>query len=238
MKKLINMLCVAILLTSFISDVNAEDGKGISVVAVSGKVIDANTRNFASVKVIMYDELGNKIGSSKSNAHDGYYYITKLTAGRKYSMLISDEKYLAYKIKITIPETEAYKNFSKDILVFPAEGAASKIKLPVPPFRSGTAEMRYGYAELMETYLSLLTSNQTKKVEIECYPDNDTDTVMNIEMTEKRAAAISNFLVINDIDLNRISTKGNNNVDPNNPPPKEKASKGKRYVGSTYLIIK
>ena len=75
------------------------------------------------------------------------------------------------------------------------------------------------------------------KFQISCFPDNNKDASANRELTNERVKSIMNFLVTNGVDAGRITTKANDSTDPANPPPVGKESKGKRYIGSSYIVV-
>jgi outer membrane protein OmpA-like peptidoglycan-associated protein len=244
MKKLISVLSIAAMIFCF-SNLNAQytGGKGTkdgglvkTVVAVTGKVLHAETKDAASVKITVCDENGKKINSATSNATTGYYYVTKLKPGKIYFLSIQDEKYLSEKIEMRIPETDSYDEFSRDIVVYP-KNSSSKIKINVPPFEIGKSKIKYGYAVVMEDYLNLMISNPNVNFTVMCFPDDNDNPAENMKLTKMRADNIRDFFSINGVDPSRITIKGHTTVDPDNPKPMEKAAKGKRYIGTTYLIL-
>jgi outer membrane protein OmpA-like peptidoglycan-associated protein len=245
MKKILSLLIVLTVLVSGTNFATAQDTGGEvqegsqyvqTVVAITGNVFDALTKEAVSVKITVKNELGEKINSSKSNSVDGYYYVTKLHPGRTYKLCIDDERFLKESIEMHIPETDDYDEFSKDILVYP-NSKRTAVKMQVPPFEINKSKIKYGYAVLMDQYINVLTSNPDKKLIIACYPDNDKNPKVNETLTTARAESLADFFSINGIDPSRITTKGNTATDPAYPMPKEKAAKGKRYIGTTYLIF-
>ena len=56
-----------------------------TVVAVTGNIFDAVTKEPQTVFVIVKDDQGNKVTATRSNAFEnGYYYFTGLRPGKKY----------------------------------------------------------------------------------------------------------------------------------------------------------
>jgi outer membrane protein OmpA-like peptidoglycan-associated protein len=82
-----------------------------------------------------------------------------------------------------------------------------------------------------------MKSNPGTVFEIQCFPDVETTQQSALEFTENRAKTLKNLFVSNGIAAERISVKGSGGIDPENPIPQGRAAKGRRYVGSTYLII-
>ncbi len=246
MKKILSLLIVLTLFVSGTKLATAQKtGDNFSdtghnyvqtIVAITGNVFDALTKEAVSVKITVKNDFGEKVNSSKSNSADGYYYVTKLQPGKTYYLSIDDKRFLKESIEMKIPETDDYDEFSKDILVYP-NSKRTPVKIPVPPFELNKSKIKYGYAVLMDEYLNVLTNNPDKKFTIVCYPDNNKNTKVNETLTKARAEALADFFSINGIDPARITTKGNSATDPLCPMPDKKAAKGKRYIGTSYLIF-
>lgn len=246
MKQFIYLIAVSILISFSVNTTLAQDTGGKdndkgglvkTVVAITGTIHDATTHKPVSLEIEVYDNSNKKVLSTKSNSADGSYYITSLKPGTTYSLRIEDEKYLAEAITMKIPETDEYDEFSRDILVYPA-ASNTKITIKVPPFELNKSKIKYGYVVLIEDYLNILLENPDKEFTIVCFPDDNDNPAENMKLTKKRAESLLDFFAINGIDPVRITTKGNTTVDSDNPKPIEKAAKGKRYIGTTYLILK
>ena len=89
----------------------------------------------------------------------------------------------------------------------------------------------------LSDYLNLMQLNPTVKIKIVSYPDDNATPEENLALTKERSNSIREFFISNGIDGSRISIEGSSTIDPNNPPPTGRASKGKRYIGSSYLIV-
>lgn len=245
MKKLLTLISMATVLVAGVFSLNAQDTGGKkekegglikTVVAVTGKVIDAETKKPVSVRINLLDQNDKVINASVSNSHDGYYYITKLIPGNTYYLSLVAPSYLAEKIELNIPDTDAYEEYSRDLLAY-SKAANTKIKLNVPPFEIGKSKIKFGYNVLLSDYLSLLKSNPNVNFTVLCYPDDNKSPEANMKLTEARGESLKDYFSINGINPERITVKGNTTLDPDNPKPKEKAAKGKRYIGTTYLIL-
>lgn len=219
------------------NDKNDQNGLVKTVVAITGEIFDATTLKPVSLKIEVYNNSNKKLLSTTSNAVDGSYYIASLKPGATYTLKINHENYLAESIEMKIPDTDEYDEFSRDILVYPAN-QNTKIKIKVPPFELNKSKIKYGYAVLLEDYLNILLTNPDKEFIIQCFPDDNDNPAENMKLTKKRAESLLDFFAINGIDPVRITTKGNTSLDTDNPKPIEKAAKGKRYIGTTYLILK
>ena len=212
--------------------------KGINlVVSVTGSFIDYATRDYVSVRYEVYDENGKRVGRGKSDKlKKGYYYVTGLRPGKTYTIKIFDLGYLRSEHKFDIPYTDKYTEYSRDFLVVPRKKNL-KMFLRVPPFELGKTKLRYGIEEYLDFYTKLIKRNPRLKFLVQCYPDKVAEPEYNIKLTEGRANTLKTYFVENGAKSEKIYAKGSATVDETNPPPVKKRSKGKRYIGPSYIVI-
>lgn len=222
----------------FISNFNVSLSQLVgTVVSITGSVFNSVTREPVTAYLIVLDENGKRVNATRSNsAENGYYYITSLKPGKKYTITISQPNYFKEKFEIEIANTDKYTEISRDFLITPIQKGID-LPLTISPFELNKSKLRYGSEFLLSDIVSTLKNNTQIKVEIICYPDNNKNKTENQTLTEERAKSLKSFLVENGISESRISIKSNSNTDPQNPPPAEKRAKGKRYIGSTYIRV-
>jgi outer membrane protein OmpA-like peptidoglycan-associated protein len=209
-----------------------------TVVSLTGSVFDAVSKQPVTAIVYIEDENGKRINATRSNsAENGYYYLTGLRPGNTYKVHIVKKSYFKDQFDLTVPLTDKYKEISKDFLVKPKEKGV-KIPLPVPPFELNKVKLRYGAEELIASMESTLKNNPQVKFEIQCFPDNEANPEQNLEITTSRCKALMNYFAQNGIAQDRMTMQGNKETDPNNPPPMRTQAKGKRYIGTTYIVVK
>ena len=232
--KIAKFILLAFLLTNFAFSQKL-------VLSLTGSVIDEITKNPLGLSLEVIDSDGNKINKAKSNSKDGYYFFTGFLPGKTYyvSNIIdfnSNAKYFKQKFKIAFPNTDKYEAYSMDLLMKPlSEGL--EIPFKVVPFDVNKSNLRKGFEIFLKPTLDVLKENLRVKVEIVSYPDKN-DNPDNMQITTERAKNITEYFTNNGIRADRILFKGRAEVDPKNPPPTGKASKGKKYKGSIYLVIK
>lgn len=234
--KLKNILLIAFIAFFALSSVKAQLSK--TIVAINGTVVDEVTNKPVDITLEIYNEDG-KIQEKKKikAANEGKYYVTGLSAGKTYRMTFNDPNYFAQEFEFKIPNTDKYQEFSKDFKVSPKQkGMALQFK--VVPFELNKGKLRAGSNIFLKDKIDLMKKNNKIKFEIVCFPDNDKDAGFNKTLTDKRAESLKDFFVANGIGEDRISAKGESGCDPKNPPPAELGAKGKRYIGSSYIIIK
>ena len=208
-----------------------------TVVALTGNVFNTITKEPVTAFVLAKDQNGKLVQATRSNSfNNGYYYLTGLKPGQKYTIILNKPKFFKEVTEVDIPNTDKYEEISKDFLITPLY-VGVKIPVPVPPFELGKTDLRYGSDYLLSGITGSLKNNPEVNVEVECYPDNDKDAQFNENLTSGRCKSIINFFVNHGIDDSRLSMKANSHTDPDNPPPKQKRAKGKWYVGTSYIVV-
>ncbi len=207
------------------------------VVSLTGSVIDHQTRDYVTIRYEVFDEKGKRVARGRTNGlAKGYYFITGLKPGQKYSIKFFDMNYLRTEYKFDIPYTDKYAEYSKDFLVVPRQKDL-KLFLSVPPFERGKTKLRYGIEHFLEFYTKLVVRNPRVKFQIQCFPDENGNPENNIKLTEGRANSLKSFFVKNGAKEKKIKIKASPITDTVHQPPVKKRSKGKRYIGSSYLVL-
>lgn len=208
-----------------------------AVVGVTGSMLNYVDRSPISVELQVFDNAGIKVNSTKSNAADnGYFYVTGLFPGNTYIFVVKDKNYLTERFEVSIPNSSKYVEISKDFLLKPNK-AGTTIKLNVAPFEFNKSKLRPGSAIVLSEILNTVKYNPNAKFKIVTYPDSDKNALQNEELTKSRAQALVDYLELNGVDSSMFTIQGNKNTDPKNPPPAEKRAKGKKYIGSIYLVV-
>lgn len=206
-------------------------------VALTGNVFNQVTKQPETAAVLVFKD-GKRVTATRSmSAENGYYYLTGLKPGETYEIQTKKRGFMKQSFNLEVPKTDKYTELSKDILIMPKREGV-KIPLAVPPFEYNKSKLRVGSDIFLEQLAETMELNPDVKFEIVSYPDNNNNAQSNAQLTQERAKSLEKYFTEQGIEKNRISLQGNKKVDPDNPPPTEKASKGKRYIGKTYLKIK
>ena len=163
--------------------------------------------------------------------------MTGLRAGLTYKCRLVSDEFLVEEFVIHTPNTDKYLEISRDFMVKPLI-AGKKIPLKVAPFELRKSKIKFGASEALEDITNALKLNEQVKFEIICYPDSESQVKSDPDITTQRANALRDYFVAVGISPDRISVEGSKQLDPDNPPPTHKAAKGKRYIGTTYVVIK
>lgn len=120
---------------------------------------------------------------------------------------IQDEaKPAAPKPEVQIP---APKNESPaPVPVVAKEVPANNWVLTGVEFETGSDALKSSSEASLNEAAEILKAHPTVRVQIEGYTDNVGDKVFNQKLSEKRAAAVKNFLVSKSVAADRLETKG------------------------------
>lgn len=202
-----------------------------TVVSISGLVFDSENNSNLSGWVILKNPDGKIVTKARAN---GKYFVTGLKPGEQYLMEIQIQGYFQYNYELNIPNTDKYKELSRDFAMKPMiEG--SKIRFSVIPFDIKNTNLREGAGVYLDDYVKILRANPRASFSIEVFPENSNGD-KNMEFTKKRGEEIKQYFVQNRI-RSEIEIKANEQIDADNPPPSGKQAKGKRYKGSIYLVV-
>lgn len=207
-----------------------------TVVSLTGNVFNQVTKQPETTAVLVMKD-GKRVTATRSRASEnGYYYITGLKAGESYDIKLQKKGFMDQQFSIQVPNTDKYAEISKDFLIMPKE-VGVKLPLSVAPFEYNKSKLRVGSDIVLDDLQETLKLNPDVTIQILSYPDNNKDKKMNETLTKERAESLKSYFVSQGVDVSRMTISPNQSTDPDNPPPTEKAAKGKRYIGKSYLKI-
>jgi len=177
------------------------------------------------------------VSDSSKNPSDGYFRITNLSKGQKYKFVVDDSAFLYREYLFEIPAGAEYDELSKDMLIVPAVTGV-EVLFDVSPFYRGKSRIRQGIDYYLDEIFELILQNPDVRFELSCYPDDDENESENMALTLNRGVSLQNYLIEKGVKPRQITIQPNASSDPKLPPYDFKMAKGKRYIGSTYLVIK
>lgn len=227
-----SLVISAVVLAAFGASLSAYAAQ---VVSVTGYVYDGLSREALNdVKVTFTNDEGKPVSSVTHSG--GYYLVTGLKPGKKYTIRIEKPNYFQTEHQFEAPNTEKYAEISRDFLMYPMREGA-RLPLAVNPFNAKKSKVRVGSDQIMDDLAQMLIINPNVKVEIVSYPDNDDNKKENMDLTTERVNALRSFLVSKGITESRVKTTPKGDIDPINPLPVRKQAKGKQYIGKVYIVV-
>ncbi len=234
MKSLISYGAHLFLACAFLSTVPVFAQMDVSI-GLRGTVVDETTRKPAAVTITVTDATGKRVANTKSRASDGTYYVV-LKPGVSYTVTFEGESFFKESRPLEIPPVKKYAEITRDWLVHPGS-VGTKLRPAVSPFEYKKTKLRVGSEQVLSSYVSLMKANPESTFELQCFPDMETGAQAATDFTTERANNLKAYLVQSGVSAERLSVKASSGIDPENPVPQGRAAKGRRYVGSTYLVV-
>ncbi len=176
-------------------------------IIIQGVVTNAKTTDPVGAVVLIEDiNSGELLAVNKSNSVSGEYLVV-LPAGRNYSVSTTSEGFFFYSESFEIPKDTSYAEITMDIALEPIE-KGTKVVLNNIFFESGRAELKpISYVELNKA-VDLLEKNPTMVIEIGGHTDNLGSDELNLKLSQSRADAVRDYMILAGIEETRIQSKG------------------------------
>ena len=182
-------------------------------VVIQGIVSNSNTSEPVGAVVLIEDmNTGELIAVNKSNSASGEYLVV-LPAGRDYSVSANSEGFFFYSQSFEIPKDTSYQEITMDIALEPIE-KGTKVVLNNIFFESGRAGLKaISYVELNKA-VDLLKKNPTMVIEIGGHTDDVGSDELNLKLSQERANAVMEYMVLAGIEQARLQAKGYGETQP------------------------
>ena len=187
-----------------------------NVFTVSGTVTDENDNPLdADIKWFNID-LNKNAGSLKSDPETGKYTIT-LPVGSKYSYFAEKPGYYSVSNDIDLTEEKTFGERTENIKLVSVKSlqeSESAIKLNNIYFDFDSYDLKpESFTELDRLY-KFLVDNPGIKVEISAHTDSKGSDEYNLELSQKRAESVVNYLIAKGTNSDRLVAKGYGETQP------------------------
>jgi outer membrane protein OmpA-like peptidoglycan-associated protein len=181
-----------------------------NVFTISGKVTDENDSSLEAV-IKWFDLSTNKnIGSLKSDPETGNYTIT-LPVGIAYSYFAEKQGYYSVSKEVDLIEEKSFGERTENIRMVSIKSmqeSEQPVQLNNIYFDFDSYELKpESFSELDRLY-KFLNDNPEIKVEISAHTDASGSDDYNLELSQKRAESVVNYLISNGISSDRLIAKG------------------------------
>lgn len=181
-----------------------------NVLRVSGKVTDENDNPLEAI-ISWFNLTANKnAGSLKSDPETGDYTIT-LAVGANYSYFAEKQGYYSVSNDIDLSEEKGFSEMTvniKMISVKSLQESESSIKLNNIYFDFDRFELKPESFSELDRVNKFLIDNPDIKVEISAHTDAVGSDEYNLELSQKRAESVVNYLISKGIYSDRLIAKG------------------------------
>lgn len=184
-----------------------EEIKPKPVVLVSGKVINAKTKEYLDASII-YQFLpdGKEAGIAVSNPNNGDYKIV-LPYGKNYSFSAGAKGFIAVSDNLDLSSVSAYKEITRDLYLYPVE-VGETIRLNNIFFETAKWDLLpESYVEL-DKLVKILADNPAMEITISGHTDNIGNDAANQLLSANRAKAVVDYLIMKGIVQARLQQAG------------------------------
>lgn len=235
--------------TAKLNDLNIREGgfgkKDIYEITFKNKKSESNLTLFKGV-VIDFDKLtplgaeieisdndkNEIIANISSNSSTGKYLVS-LPAGRNYGIAIKKEGYLFYSENFNIPDSSAFKEINKNILLKKVN-VGNTITLKNVFYDSGKATLKPESLAEINQLVNLMNLSDNIKIEIASYTDNQGKDELNVILSLARSQAVAEFLFVSGISKDQVISKG---YGESNPVASNDTEEGRQLNRRTEIKI-
>ncbi|EMM98245.1 OmpA family protein [Leptospira noguchii] len=205
------------------------------VVIINGKVLDTEGNPLSAD--IHYESLKSheKIGSTKSDPSNGNFSII-LPFGDNYGFYAQKKGYLPVSQNLNLSSKKKFSEKVEVILQLPPIQDRGSIQINNLFFESKSFQIAPESIPELNRLAEIVKENPDIEIQIEGHTDNVGKKKDNLILSEKRAAAVAEFLSQKySIPKERIQTKGFGDSTPLNKNDSEEGRKKNRRVNFTIL---
>ena len=170
---------------------------------LSGNIFIKATQIPIAATISFYNNTNKTLVKKIEGTPDGTYSIT-LPVG-SYHIQIEKEGYVNENVTLEVVagSQNQVTNFELTPII-----VGETLSLPNVYFARGGVDLLESSNESLDQLYTLLNDNPTMRIELLGYTDNQGDARLNVILSEKRVAAIKEYLVAKGIAENRITGKG------------------------------
>lgn len=180
---------------------------------VKGVVRDKKTRQplRASIELINLDSKETESLVSSDSVSGSYLIV--LTQGAEYALYVNKADYLFRSLNFNYSELRDYEPIVLDIELEKASEGTSAV-LENIFFDVDKYELKEKSVTELKKILRFLNENPSVRIEISGHTDNTGSAAYNVQLSEKRAQSVNNYLVSQGISQSRLTPKGYGSQQP------------------------
>jgi outer membrane protein OmpA-like peptidoglycan-associated protein len=184
------------------------DVRPVPVSYIEGRVYDSRTMKGIEARFELIDiETGNLVMEVVSNPGEGDYFVS-LPTGSAYAFNVSQPGYLFYSDHFEINRRyERLDPLRKDIPLDPVK-TGKTIVLNNIFFDTDSYRLKETSRVELDKIFEFLDLNKNVRVEISGHTDNTGTPIYNLELSEKRARQVVDYLTDRGIEPGRLEARG------------------------------
>lgn len=180
---------------------------------VKGVIRSVTSHTPIDASVFIYDADKNELlYSASTNSVDGKYLVS-LPAGKNYAFHVQKQGYLFKSENFDIPEHPAFKEIILNLDLEPINSHA-EIQLNNVFFDVNASLLRPASFSELNRLIDLLNANPGISIEIISHTDNVGGSAFNLNLSNARSSAVSNYLISKGISKSRLKASGKGETEP------------------------
>lgn len=181
--------------------------KEAQLTLLKGVISDYLTKDLLEAQIEIVDNAANKvIATFTSNSKTGKYLVS-LPAGKNYGIAVKKDGYLFHSENFDIPNTAAFQEVEKDVELKKLS-VGTKIVLRNIFFDLDKATLRPESTTELNRLIKLMNDVPTLKIELGGHTDSQGSDAHNQDLSERRAAAVVDYLTKAGISGDRLKSAG------------------------------
>ncbi len=213
-----------------------KSGKPEKVITIHGRVTDnKGTPLSCSIK---WEDLtnGKLIGEQKSNPQNGHYFIV-LPLGKNYGYYAEKLEYYPSSSNIDLRATDSDQDIENNIILkseYEIFNLSAKLVINNIFFDYNKYELKPESFLELDRLIELIKKSNNKKILIDGYTDNIGSVAFNLELSEKRALSVKNYLISKNISEKLFKITGYGSKNPIETNDTEEGRKSNRRVEISF----
>lgn len=179
-----------------------------NVVTVRGKVTNESGKPLSAALKWFELNTNRNVGSLTSNPETGDYIIT-IPNGLSYSYFADKDGYYSVSNNVDLSSENTYREITLDITMYPVKVLEqTAIRLNNVYFDFDKYDLKSESFVELERVIKFLNDNPNVKIEISAHTDSKGVDDYNLDLSQKRAESVVNYLITKRIDGSRLTAKG------------------------------
>ncbi|WP_347159097.1 OmpA family protein [Pontibacter chitinilyticus] len=199
-----------------------------------GRVLDINTKKPVAAQVQLYDVAADSLVQQVNSDKVSGEYTVVLTEGKQYALFVTAPNYLMNSRSFDYTSQKALTPVALDVYLEPLQAGAAVV-LNNLFFDTGKYTLEQKSKTELDKVIAFLKLNAQVKVEISGHTDDVGSDQDNLLLSEKRAAAVADYLTSHGISKSRIRSKGYGETKPVLPNTSEENRRQNRRIEMKVL---
>ncbi|MGC1243841.1 MAG: OmpA family protein [Chryseosolibacter sp.] len=196
---------------------------------VKGIVRDKKTRQPLAATIELINLENNEMESLVSSDSISGAYLIVLTQGAEYALYVNRKAYLFRSLNFNYSALRDYEPIVLDIDLEKAEKGTTAVLQNIF-FDVDKYDLKEKSVTELRKILRFLKENPSFKVEISGHTDNVGADAYNLQLSQRRAQSVFNYLVESGIDARRLSPEGYGAAKPLAPNTSEEGRRQNRRI--------